>query len=375
MSRRIAILSPAHPLRGGIAASSERLAMQLQQEGHEVVLISFSLQYPAILFPGKTQYTSDAAPDGLLIRTMVNSVNPLNWLRVGRWLAAQRFDALLVRYWLPFMAPCLGSIMQLTRRNCHTRVIALVDNLVPHEHRPGDRLLTRWFTGAADAFIVMSRTVEQQLHEFAPGKPVAFVPHPVYDNYGLPAGKDESLQRLGLPPAHGYVLFFGFIRDYKGLDLLLQAMARPEVAELNLHLIVAGEFYGNEAKYRSLIAELELENQLSLFDRYIPVEEVRYYFGAADLVAQPYRSATQSGISQLAYHFEKPMLVTDVGGLPEIVTHGQSGYVVAPEAAGIAAAIRDFFAAQRASAMTEAVRQEKHRFSWEAMTKALIALL
>lgn len=375
MSKRIAILSPAHPLRGGIAASSERLAMQLQQEGHKAEIISFSLQYPAILFPGKTQYTSDAPPEGLVIRPWVNSVNPLNWLQVGRWLAAQRFDALLVRYWLPFMAPCLGSIMQLTRRNGHTRIVALVDNLVPHEHRPGDRLLTRWFTGAADAFIAMSRTVEQQLRAFAPGKPVAFVPHPVYDNYGPPAGKEESLQRLGLPPAGGYVLFFGFIRDYKGLDLLLEAMARPEIAALDLHLIVAGEFYGNEAKYRSLIARLALENRLSLYDRYIPAEEVRYYFGAADLVAQPYRSATQSGISQLAYHFEKPMLVTNVGGLPEIVTHGQSGYVTAPQPEAIAAAIQDFFAGQRCTAMTEAVRQEKRRFSWEAMTTALMEWL
>ncbi len=375
MSKQIAILSPAHPLRGGIAASSERLAMQLQKEGHEVEIISFSLQYPAILFPGKTQYTHDAPPEGLLIRPLVNSVNPLNWLQVGRWLAARRFDALLVRYWLPFMAPCIGSIMRLTRRNGHTRVVALVDNLVPHEHRPGDHLLTRWFTGAADAFIAMSRKVEQQLREFAPGKPVAFVPHPVYDNYGPIVSKEVSLQRLGLPSAGGYVLFFGFIRDYKGLDLLLEAMARPEITELDVHLIVAGEFYGNEARYRSLIAELGLGNRLSLFDRYIPTEEVRYYFGAADLVAQPYRSATQSGISQLAYHFEKPMLVTDVGGLPEIVTHGRSGYVTAPQPEAIAAAIRDFFVGQRSTAMTQAVQHEKHRFSWKAMTEALIELL
>lgn len=372
--KRIVILSPAHPLRGGIAASSERLAAELQEQGHEVSLLSFSLQYPEFLFPGKTQYTSDPAPPGLSIRAAVNSVNPLNWLRVGRMLARERPDILLVRYWLPFMAPCLGSIMRLASGNGHTKVVALVDNLVPHEHRPGDRVLSRWFTRAAHAFIAMSRSVEAQLHDFEPNKEVAYVPHPLYDNYGSKADQAESIARLGLPAASGYLLFFGFIRDYKGLDLLLRVVARPEVRLLNLHLIVAGEFYGNEEKYRALIAELGLENQLTLHSEYIPADAVRYYFGAADLVVQPYRSATQSGISQLAYHFEKPMVVTDVGGLPEIVEHGVSGYVVPVREESIAEAIVDYFTQNRAAEMTERVGEAKARFSWSAMTTALLSL-
>ncbi len=370
--KKIVLISPAHPLRGGIAASTERLARELQEEGHAVSLVSFTLQYPGFLFPGKTQYTSDPAPEGLRIRTLIHSVNPFNWLRVGRLLARERPDIVLVRYWLPFMAPCLGSIMRLIKRNGHTRIVALVDNLVPHEHRPGDRLFTRWFTRAADAFIAMSRTVEAQLQGFEPAKPVAYVPHPIYDNYGALASREASIARLGLPAANGYLLFFGFIRDYKGLDLLLKATARPEIQALGLHLLIAGEFYGNEAKYRELIALLGLEKQLSLHSEYIPSEVVRYYFGAADLVVQPYRAATQSGISQLAYHFEKPMVVTNVGGLPEIVEHGVSGYVVPVDEEAIAAAIHDFFVNKRSQTMMQAVREAKKRFSWKAMCDALL---
>ncbi len=372
--KKITLVSPAHPLRGGIAASTERLALELQLEGHEVGIVSFSFQYPGFLFPGKTQYTDDPPPPGLSIRPLVHSVNPFNWLRVGRMLKRERPDIVLVRYWLPFMAPCLGSIMRIAGSNGHTKILALVDNLVPHERRPGDRLLTRWFTRAADAFIAMSRTVEAQLRHFEPAKPVVYVPHPIYDNYGAMAGREESIARLGLPPAGGYVLFFGFIRDYKGLDLLLRAAVRPEIRELGLHLIVAGEFYGNEAKYRALIADLGLKQYISLYDNYIPAGEVRYYFGAADLVVQPYRAATQSGISQLAYHFEKPMVVTAVGGLPEIVEHGVSGYVTPVSEAAIAEAMTDFFRNGRAKAMMQAVVEAKRRFSWKSMTGALLSL-
>lgn len=372
--KKIVIISPAHPLRGGIAASSERLAQELTQEGHEVRIVSFSMQYPEFLFPGKTQFTTDPPPQGLHIRPLIHSVNPLNWLRVGNMLARERPDIVLVRYWLPFMAPCKGSILRLIRRNRHTKIVALVDNLVPHEHRPGDRLLTRWFTRSADAFIAMSRSVESQLHDFEPDKPTAYIPHPLYDNYGAQASREESIARLGLPPAKGYLLFFGFIRDYKGLDLLLRAAALPVMAHLDLHLIVAGEFYGNEDKYRALIAELGLENRLTLHSDYIPAADVRYYFGAADLVVQPYRTATQSGISQLAYHFEKPMVVTHVGGLPEIVEHGVSGYVAPVNENAIAEAIADYFNHHRAATMLPAVREAKKRFSWSAMSAALLHL-
>jgi D-inositol-3-phosphate glycosyltransferase len=367
----VVLLSPAHPLRGGIASSSERLAQELQQHGMKVRICSFSLQYPAVLFPGKSQYAEGPAPAGLDIRAEMNSVNPFNWYQVGQRLRREAPDLIIVRYWLPFMAPCLGSILRLARRNGHTKAIALTDNAIPHEKRPGDRLLTRYFIGSTDGFVVMSRSVEQDIRQFTAAKPIRYIPHPVYDNYGPLAGAEESRQRLGLPPEGPYLLFFGFIRHYKGLSLLLEAMAEPAVRQLGLKLIVAGEFYENPAPYRELIQRLGLESQVFLHDTYIPDEQVRYYFGAADLVVQPYRSATQSGISQLAYHFEKPMVVTRVGGLPEIVAHEQEGYVVEVEPGAIAAAIADFFIHQRAAAMGARVREGKKRFSWANMAAGM----
>lgn len=365
------VLSPAHPLRGGIASSSERLAQELQQFGIEVIICSFSLQYPSLLFPGKTQYTDDPAPQDLRIETMVNAINPLNWQRVGQWMRKQQADAIIVRYWLPFMGPCLGTILRIARRNTHTKVLALVDNIIPHEKRPGDQLFTNYFVTAIDGFIVMSKAVARDVRQFSKEKPVVYVPHPIYDNYGELASRDEALTYLGLSTGTNYLLFFGFIRAYKGLDLLLKAMADDKLKAQKLKLIVAGEFYSDEEQYLKLIKDLNLEDQVILKNNYIPKEEVRYYFAAADLVVQPYKSATQSGISQLAYHFEKPMVVTNVGGLPDIVKHKKTGYVVPVEIGEIAKAITSFFTIQDQEAMVAAVQEQKHFFSWAKMVEGI----
>jgi D-inositol-3-phosphate glycosyltransferase len=371
--KKIVLLSPAHPLRGGIAAFTERFAMELQNNGYEVVIYSFSLQYPSFLFPGKTQFSTDPAPADLNIRPCVNSVNPFNWLKIGLELRRLRPDLIIPRYWLPFMGPCLGSILRLARGNGHTKVVAIADNVLPHEKRPGDRIFTRWFVNACDAFVVMSQSVMDDLRQFTQ-KPAACIPHPIYDNYGEKSPREVALAQLGLPSTMRYLLFFGFIRDYKGLDLLLEAMDDERIRRMNLKLIVAGEYYGNREKYEAQIRSLGIENQLVMRTDYIPNDAVRHYFGAADLVVQSYRTATQSGISQMAYHFEKPMLVTDVGGLSEIVPNGKAGYVVAVEAEAIADAIVDFYENDRAFAFAVGVAEGKKRFSWKAMVDGVIAL-
>lgn len=345
--------------------------MELQNEGYEVIIYSFSLQYPGFLFPGTTQFSSDPAPQGLTIRTCVNSVNPLNWLKIGLELRRLRPDLIVSRFWLPFMGPCLGSIQRLARGNGHTKVVAIADNVLPHEKRPGDRLFTRWFINACDSFVVMSKSVLDDLRQFTQ-RPAVCTPHPVYDNYGEKSPKAEALSHLRLPAANGYLLFFGFIRDYKGLDLLLEAMADERIKNMGIKLVVAGEYYGNEEKYAALIDRLGIENQLVMRTSYISNDEVRHYFGAADLVVQPYRTATQSGISQMAYHFEKPMVVTDVGGLAEIVPNGEAGYVVPVSAGAIADAIVDFFVNKRSAAFSAGVAEGKARFSWGNMVRAVV---
>lgn len=367
---KILLLSPAHPLRGGIAASSERLAQQLQSEGHEVVLYSFSLQYPSFLFPGKTQFTDDPPPSGLTIKIRLNSINPLNWLQVGREIAKEQPERIIVRFWLPFMGPALGTALRAARffARKKMRVTALVDNIIPHEHRPGDRPFARYFIGACDDFVVMSKSVGEEIRQFTKTKPVGFAPHPIYDNYGEPMEKAAARRELGLPEGVPLALFFGFIRKYKGLDLLLEALGKTE----GIHLCIAGECYEDWGEYQRIIGEQGLESRVHAFLEFIPANAVRQYFGAADLVVQPYKSATQSGISQIAYHFDKPMIVTNVGGLPEIVTDGVSGYVVAPEAEAIAAALRDFFENNRAPAMEAGVKAEKARFSWSNLVQVLL---
>src|SRR5580700_183292 len=211
---KIAILGSAHPLRGGLAAFNERLAYQLQKEGHEVVIYSFSLQYPSFLFPGKTQFTDETAPEGITIRTVVNSVNPLNWLQVGTKMNREKFDLVIVKYWLPFMGPAFGTILRRAKKNRHTRVLCIVDNIIPHEKRPGDEQFTRYFIKPVDAFITMSRDVLKDVKTFT-GKPAFYTPHPLYDIYNAAVSKEEACRHLGLDAGKKYILFFGFIREYK----------------------------------------------------------------------------------------------------------------------------------------------------------------
>lgn len=371
VNRKIIIVSPAHPLRGGIAASTERLAVELQKTGHSVSIYSYSLQYPAFLFPGKTQFTSDPAPLGanglpLEIVTCINSVNPFSWITTGLKIAAGQPDQVIVRFWLPFMGPALGTLLRVVRWRTRTRVTGLVDNIIPHEKRPGDRLFAKYFTGACDDFLVMSKSVGEEIRSFS-DKPVVFSPHPLYDNYGELQDKHTVRKALGIPSDARVALFFGFIRQYKGLDIFLRALAEVP----GVHGLVAGECYEDWASYQQIIDENGMNDRVHVVSDFIPANQVSTYFSAADIVVQPYRSATQSGISQIAYHFGLPMIVSNVGGLPEIVTDKVSGYVVSPVEKSVAEALTDFFENNRSEAMRRGVQQEKERFTWDKMVRKL----
>ena len=367
----IAIIGPAHPLRGGgISTFNERLAAVLQEQGHTVTIYSFSLQYPSFLFPGKSQFTDEPAPRGLTIKTVINSINPFNWLKVGKLIRHARPDLVIVRYWLPFMGPSLGTILSGIRKNKHSRILCIADNIIPHEHRPGDRHFTQYFIKPVDAFLTMSRDVLRDLKTFT-DKPASFTPHPLYDNYGSGVSKAEACAKLNLDPNGKYLLFFGFIRRYKGLDLLLQAMQDDRIKQQNLKLIVAGEFYDDREAYAELLEQVK--DQVVLFTEFIPNDEVRYYFSAADLVVQPYRTATQSGITQVAYHFEKPMVVTNVGGLAEVVPDGKTGFIANPDPASLAEAILHFFQPGSIPALHENILREKEKYTWAAFVDKLFS--
>jgi D-inositol-3-phosphate glycosyltransferase len=371
---KIVIIGPAHPLRGGIAALNERLTQALQDEGHQVIIYSFSLQYPKFLYPGKTQYTDDPPPPGMEIRTRINSVNPFNWVSVGKEIRRENPDLVLVRFWLPFMGPALGTILRRVRKNRKTRVICIADNIIPHEKRPGDRPFTRYFLKPVQGLLAMSRSVLQDLDQFDRSKPRIFSPHPVYDIYGDQMDKAAARKALSLDPDEPFILFFGFIRDYKGLDLLLEAMGDERLQQMGLKLIVAGEYFSDPAPYEAIIDRLNLKDRIIKTEGFIPNYAVGQYFCAADMVVQPYRSATQSGVTQIAYHFDKPMLVTDVGGLPEIVPHEKAGYVVPVNAAAIADALHDFYSRQREEEFRGHVREEKKRFQWDHFVAQIFSL-
>ena len=365
-------LGPAHPYRGGLASFNDRLAKQFAAEGHKIEIFTFRVQYPGILFPGKTQYTDGPQPEGIKITRMMNSINPLNWISTGLIIKKARPDILLIRYWLPFMGPCLGTIARIARSNRYTVVICIFDNVIPHEKRPGDRLLTKYFTGSIDGGIVMSASVSDDLNSFRSGIPVGLNPHPLFDNYGRAVSREEALAALHLDSDYRYMMFFGFIRAYKGLDLLIKAFADKRLRMKKLKLIIAGEFYEDDTPYRQLIKLYDLEKDVIIHDHFISDNKVPLYFSAADLVVQPYKSATQSGVTQIAFHYEKPMLVTDVGGLREIVSDKVCGYVVQPQPEDIAEAIIDYFENDRQEKYTEGVKKEKEKFSWDKMTGSII---
>ena len=364
---KITILGPAHPYRGGIAAFGERLAAELRKEGHEVDMVTFTLQYPSMLFPGKTQFTSTPAPEGIPIRRMMNSVNPASWIKTGRALCTEKPDIVIISFWMPFMAPCFGTIARLARKNGRTRVTALLHNLVPHEKRPGDNMLIKYFCKSVDNYVALSKSVLADIDKFDSVRPRCFSPHPLYDNFGSPVSREEACRHTGLDPQKCNLLFFGLIRDYKGLDLLLKAYSQIKGEAV---LTVAGEFYGNQEKYHQLAKELGVDDKVIWRSEFIPDDEVKYCFCAADLIVQPYKTATQSGVTQIAYHFERPMLVTKVGGLAETVPDGKSGYAVDPEPEAIAGAI-DSFLSEKPD-FSEGIKDEKRKYSWATMAESVL---
>lgn len=366
---KLVIIGPAHPLRGGLATFNQRLAKAFNDEGHSCSIYSFSLQYPSFLFPGKTQFTDEPAPDNLVINSVINSINPFNWIRIGNRLKKEKPDIIIVRFWLPFMGPALGTILRRVRKNKHTRIICIADNVIPHEKRFGDKPFTRYFLKSCDAFITMSEKVMSDLRQFEKEKPAKQVSHPLYDNFGDIISKEAARKQLGLPENENILLFFGFIRRYKGLDILLEAIGflkknNPEA--LRFKLMVAGEFYEDEQPYQDQIDRLGIREHLILRTDFIPDSEVKYYCCAADAVIQPYRNATQSGVTPLAYHFEKPMLVTNVGGLPALVPDEKVGLVVEPNPEAIAAGILRFYQLGEDFFIPH-LRIEKQKYSWEKM--------
>ncbi len=372
-TNKVIIIGPAFPFRGGIANFNNALAHTFYKRGADVTLFSFTLQYPSFLFPGTTQYEEGDPPKDLKIRTIINSVNPFNWIRVARIINKENPDYVIIRYWLPFMAPCLGTIARLL--NNKIKILAITDNIIPHEKRIGDKMFTRYFVKACNAFLALSSSVLYDLSKFTKTTAKKYIPHPIYNIFGNKISKLDALSNLGLNPQDKHLLFFGFVRKYKGLDLMLKAMADNRIKELGVKLIIAGEFYDSKSEYTDLIDVLGIKNQIIINSDFIPSEKVKDYFCASDMITQTYRTATQSGVTQIAYHFERPMLVTNVGGLSEIVTNNKVGYVTSQDPKDIADAIFDFYSNNKEKQFTDNTAIEKKRFSWDCFVDGIEELM
>jgi len=371
----VIIIGPAHPLRGGLASYDERLAKAFMDKGYDTAIYTFSYQYPSFLFPGTTQYSTEPAPENIFIKIKINSVNPFNWISVGNELRKLKPDIIVVRYWLPFMGPCLGTILRRVKKNKHTKIICIADNIFPHEKRPGDKAFTNYFLKPIDGFITMSEKVLADLRQFAKGKPAQFVPHPLYDNFGEKINKEEARKKLQINLQDKVILFFGFIRKYKGLDILLNAMKllKQNPSTQNIKLLIAGEFYEDEKNYQELLNDPLIKDNLIIHTEFISDSMVKYYLCAADCVIQPYRNATQSGVTPLAYHFEIPMIVTNVGGLPSLVPDKKVGLIAEPNAESIAEKVKEYFDLGEEFFLPH-LREEKKKYSWEVMVDKILEI-
>ncbi len=367
------IIGPAYPLRGGLATFDELFCRAFQAEGHSCEIVSYSLQYPGFLFPGTTQFdTSGNAPAQITIHTLINSVNPLSWYRTARFIIAQKPDFVVFRFWIPFMAPALGTIARRIRKH-GIRTLAITDNVIPHERFPAKEALAAYFIKGCDGFVTMSKAVMKDLERFTQTPHRKFLLHPLYTSFGEKLDKKAARRALDIPEEANIVLFFGLIRAYKGLDLLIDAFqelkSRPDI-----RLLIAGEFYSDKQQYLDLIAMYGIAEQVILHGKFIANEEVKLYFSAADLVALPYKDATQSGVTQVSFHFEVPTLVTNVGGLSEVIPDKKAGYVVEPNGPAIAEAIVDYFDANRQEAFTEGMKQEKQKYDWKIFVNEVVDL-
>ncbi len=372
MVNALVIIGPGWPLRGGLAAFDEQLANTFNEKGIASRIETFSLQYPSFLFPGTSQYTTNPAPKDILIHAGINSMNPFNWIKIGLKLKREKPDLIIVRYWIPFLAPCLGTICRIAKSNKHSKVIALVDNMIPHEKRWGDSLLTSYFAKSVNGFLTMSNKVAADVKKFST-LPISLSPHPIFNHFGAAITKKEARHLIGIGLEEKVILFFGFIRQYKGLDVLLKAMASDLIKANGIKLLIVGEFYEDAMPYHDLIETLGLKENIILHTEFVPDNEVKNYVCAADFIIQPYRNATQSGVTPLAYHFEIPMLVTNVGALADAVPNGKVGVVVEPNANSIAEGI-DMLYQNGPTFYAKNIKEEKKKYSWSTMADNFIAL-
>jgi len=367
---KLCYLSTFYPFRGGIAQFNASLFREFEKE-HEIEAVTFTRQYPNILFPGESQYvTGSDNPDVIDSKEWLDSINPFTWIHTAKRIRKINPDLLVMKYWMPFFGPSLGYVAGHLPK--HSKSIAILDNVIPHEKHIIDMPFTRYFLKRVNGFVVMSKIVQDDLLSLKPDAKYIQHEYPLYDHFGVTVEKSKAQQALKLDEHKKTLLFFGFIRRYKGLDLLIDAFGK---LDNSYQLIIAGESYGSFDSYDKQINKNPNKAGIHKYVRYISDEEVPLFFSAADACILPYKSATQSGITSIAYHFELPILATDVGGLKEIVRDGETGKIITEANIGdIEAGIRGFFDENKQSVYRENIRKIKSKMSWKNLATEIIRL-
>lgn len=369
---KIVIVSPAYPLRGGIANFTSQLYHELSKE-HQVSIFTFKRQYPNIFFPGKTQFEVGEDVDKIPSKVEIDSINPFSWNKTANDIINEKPDLVIFKYWLPFFSPCYSSIAKQIKKKSQAKLLAVCHNIIPHEKRIGDNSLSKMFLTKMEYFVLLSKDVKKDLLTFIEKPKSKILPHPVYSRFGKSVGKQQAKEYLKLS-GNNFILFFGFIRDYKGLDVLLKALSLLEEKKVNL--IIAGEFYSEKEKYLKLIDELNIKQNVFMFNDFIPTDEVKYYFSASDAVVLPYKDATQSGIVQVAVNFSKPVIATNAGGLDEVIVNGETGYIVEKEdSKALAKAIDNFYKEKKENEFSENISLLTEKYSWKNFAAGIIELV
>lgn len=370
---KITIISAAFPLRGGIAAFTSQLYKELSQSD-EVNVVTFKRQYPNFLFPGKSQLDDKDSSDKIPTKVALDSINPFNWIREGIKIRDAKPDLVIYNFWFPFFGPCFGTINRIIKKNKHTLSMVICHNVIPHEKRPGDKPFRNYFFKGIDYYVTLSKSVDNDLLAIKPSAKHRLLFHPVYSNFGEPIDKNDAKSKLKIQDEK-VILFFGFIRDYKGLDTLLEAMTLVK-DKINLKLLVAGEFYEDENKYKNIVKENKIEDMVEFHSDFIPSQNVKYYFSASDAVILPYKSATQSGIVQIANNFHKPLIGTDTGGLGEIIKNDVNGYLVEPDnSKQLSEAILKFYKESREKVFSENIKLNQEKYSWAKFVDGIKLLI
>jgi len=379
---RIAIIGTAYPMRGAMAQLNGILANYLHTE-NEVEIFSFKRQYPKILFPGKTQDDTsgtDIIKTKIKNHQIIDSINPSNWNSSAKQIAIYKPELLILRFWIPFFAPVFYYICRYVKKKTNAKVLFICDNVIPHERRPGDNFLIKLIFKVGDYFIIHSKSVEQDLKKFINNKPYIFSPHPIYNIFGESVSKTEAkdsiFKKYGIDVRNEKViLFFGYIRKYKGLSYLINSM--PGILEREkVKLLIVGEFYEDEPVIREQIKSLNLEKDVIILSDYIPNENVKYFFCASDALVLPYIDATQSGITQIALFYDKPVIATDVGGLSEVIKNNETGFMIKPKSPeAITNAVIRFYGENLEDKFSSNVREEKKKYSWETFVLNIINLV